>query len=105
MKSRRTSTKSSVEVSVKEPVESTEENRLKEEVVQIRKEKEWKDSCNKLREDSERKQPETIPMKAEMKKKKTIVKKHSSDTKSKIKKDWYEISQPRQNSDKNAREE
>ena len=38
MKSPRTSTKSSVEVSVKEPVESTEENRLKEEVVQIQKE-------------------------------------------------------------------
>ena len=35
MKSRRTSTKSSVEVSVKEPVESTEDNRLKEQVVQI----------------------------------------------------------------------
>ena len=35
MKSRRTSTKSSVEVCVKEPVESTEDNRLKEEVVQI----------------------------------------------------------------------
>ena len=51
--------------------------------MQIRKEEEWKDSCNKLREDSERKQPEIIPMKAEMKKKKTIVKKHSSDKKSK----------------------
>ena len=35
VKSRRTSRKSSVEVSVKEPVESTEENRLKEQVVQI----------------------------------------------------------------------
>ena len=35
MKSRRTSTKSSVEVSVKEQVESTEDDRLKEEVVQI----------------------------------------------------------------------
>ena len=57
MKNRRTSRKSSVEVSVKEPVESTEDNRLKEQVVQIQRE-EWKDSCNKLREDSERKQPE-----------------------------------------------
>ena len=56
MKSRRTSRKSSVEVSVKEPVESTEENRLKEEVVQIQKEeKEGKGSCKKLREKSERK--------------------------------------------------
>ena len=35
VKSRRTSRKSSVEVCVKEPVESTEENRLKEQVVQI----------------------------------------------------------------------
>ena len=35
VKSRRTSTKSSVEVSVKESVESTEDNRLKEQVVQI----------------------------------------------------------------------
>ena len=40
---------------MKEPVESTEDNRLKEEVVQIQREEEWKDSCNKLREDSERK--------------------------------------------------
>ena len=38
------------------------------------------DSYNKLREDSERKQPEIIPIKAEMKKK---TKKHSSDKKSK----------------------
>ena len=57
MKSRRTSRKSSVEVSVKEPVESTEENRLKEQVVQIQKEEEeeGKGSCKKLREKSERK--------------------------------------------------
>ena len=68
---------------MKEPVESTEENRLKEEVVQIQKEEEeWKDSCKKLREDSERKQPEVIPMNTEMKKK-TIVKKHSKNQKSK----------------------
>ena len=87
---------------MKEPVESTEDNRLKEQVVQIQKEEEeWKGSCKKLREDSERKQAEIIPMNAKMKKK------HSSDKKSKIKikKDWYEISQPRQNSDKNAIEE
>ena len=84
MKSRRTSTKSSVEVSVKEPVESTEDNRLKEQVVQIQKEEEeGKGSCKKLKEDSERKQPEVIPMNKEMKKKKTIVKKHSSEKKSK----------------------
>ena len=44
-------------------------------------EEEWKDSCNKLREDSNRKQPEIIPMNAEMKK--TIVKKHSKNQKSK----------------------
>ena len=68
---------------MKEPVESTKENRLKEQVVQIQKEEEeGKGSCNKLREDSERKQPEVIPMKAEMKKK-TIVKKHSRNQKSK----------------------
>ena len=78
MKNRRTSTKSSVEVCVKESVESTEYNRLKEEVVQIQREEEWKDSCNKLREDNERKQPEIIPMNKEMKKKN-----HSSDKKSK----------------------
>ena len=65
---------------MKESVESTEDNRLKEEVVQIQKEEEeCKDSCKKLREDSERKQPEIIPMNTEMKK----TKKHSNDKKSK----------------------
>ena len=62
---------------MKEPVESTEDNRLKEEVVQIQREEVCKGSCKKLKEDSERKQPEIIPMNAEMKKK------HSSDKKSK----------------------
>ena len=64
VKNRKTSKENSVDVSVKKPVESTDENRLKE-VVQIQRE-EGKDSLKKkmMNTCSERKQPEKVPVKA-----------------------------------------
>ena len=79
MKNRKTSKANSVDVSVKKPVESTDENRLKE-VVQIQRE-EGKDSLKKkMNTCNERKQPEKAPVKAVEKKK------HSGSKKSKAKK-------------------
>ena len=80
VKNRRTSKGNSVDVSVKKPVESTGENRLKE-VVQIQgeegkdslKKKMMKNTCN------ERKQPEIVPVKGGKKK-------HSGSKKSKAQK-------------------
>ena len=79
MKNRKTSKENSVEVSVKKPVESTAEDRLKE-VVQIQRE-EGKDSLKKKKMNTcnERKQPEKAPVKAGKKK-------HSGSKKSKAKK-------------------
>ena len=78
MKNRKTSKENSVEVSVKKPVESTDEDRLIE-VVQIHRE-EGKDSLKKkMNTCSERKQPEKAPVKAGKKK-------HSGSKKSKAKK-------------------
>ena len=64
VKNRKTSKENSVTVSVKKPVESTDENRLKE-VVQIQRE-EGKDSLKKkmMNTCNERKQPEKVPVKA-----------------------------------------
>ena len=80
VKNRMTSKENSVAVSVKKPVESTVENRLKE-VVQIQRE-EGKDSPKKMKmmnTCNERKQPEKFPVKAGKKK-------HSGSKKSKAKK-------------------
>ena len=80
VKNRKTSKGNSVDVSVKKPVESTGENRLKE-VVQIQGE-EGKDSLKKKMMKNtctERKQPEIVPVKAGEKK-------HSGNKKSKAKK-------------------
>ena len=78
MKSRRTSKENSVEVSVKIPVERTENNWLTE-VVQIHRE-EGKDSLKKkMNTCNERKQPEKVPVKGGKKK-------HSGSKKSKARK-------------------
>ena len=82
VKNRKTSKGNSVDVSVKKPVESTDENRLAE-VVQIQKDREeGKDSLKKkmMNTCNERKQPEKAPVKAVEKRK------HSGSKKSKAKK-------------------
>ena len=79
MKNRKPSKENSVTVSVKKPVQSTDEDRLIE-VVQIQRE-EGKDSLKKMMNTcNERKQPGEVPVKAVEKRK------HSGSKKSKAKK-------------------